>query len=309
MPPRNPYTLAEIREKGQPPGLKERRNEEHWAGRLYGRSISPFLTWITARIGLAPNHLTYLMVLCGVGAGVAFSMGNGLISAIVGVLLIQLYLILDCSDGELARVTGKTSVIGVYLDRLGHYFSEVSVLIGLGFRAQKSFWPDDFWVWQQGGWVSLGLVAALGAALIKAETDNVVVARAKSGLTADPEGGDRALRPTSTWLALARQAASMLKFHRIIGAIELSLLILAAAIADKVFGLSEKNLAMLEVYYHGSYTPLLSVMDEPGVTSSDLAAAGTDWTFTRGLLVAVAVVAVLQTVLHLVAIVASRRLK
>ncbi len=49
--------------------------------------------------------------------------------------------------------------------------------------------------WRNGGWVELGLVAALGAALIKAETDNVVVARAKSGLTADPSGGDRALRP------------------------------------------------------------------------------------------------------------------
>jgi phosphatidylglycerophosphate synthase len=167
-------------------------------------------------------------------------------------------------DGEVARYLKRTSVAGVFLDRIGHYLSEVSLLIGLGFMAQGG--------WKNGGWVELGLVAALGAALIKAETDNVVVARAKSGLTADPSGGDRALRPRSTRIALARQAASMLRFHRIIGAVELSLLILAAAVLDTVLG---------------TETPVA----------------------VRVLMVAVAAVAVLQTLLHLVSILASRRLK
>ncbi len=63
----------------------------------------------------------------------------------------------------------------------------------------------------------------------------------------------------------------MLRFHRIIGAVELSLLILAAAVVDTVFGF--------------------------------------DRAAVRVLMVAVAVVAVLQTVLHLVSILASRRLK
>ncbi|GAA3235240.1 CDP-alcohol phosphatidyltransferase family protein [Actinocorallia longicatena] len=297
MPARSPYTLAEIREKGQPPGLKERRNEEHWAGRLYARSISPYLDWVALRIGLSPNQLTYLMILSGIGAGVAFSVGDGLVSAIVGALLVQLYLVLDCVDGEVARITGKTSIIGVYLDRIGHYMSEVAILVGLGFRAQHTAYDSGgFGPWQHGGWVELGLLAALGAALIKAETDNVVVARAKSGLPADPEGGDRALRPTSTWLALARQAASMLKFHRIIGAVELSLLILGAAVLDKVLGLPD--------------LPACPADGQSGAsTMISCGYSGTYWTVTRGLLVAVAAVAVVQTLLHLVSIVASRRLK
>ena len=123
-----------------------------------------------------------------------------------------------------------------------------------------------------GGYVELGMIAAIGAALIKAETDNVVVARAKSGLPADPAGGDRALRPRSTRIALARQAASMLRFHRIIGAVELSLLIVAAAGIDVLLD---------------AQTPVA----------------------LRVLTVAVAAVAVLQTLLHLVSILASRRLK
>jgi phosphatidylglycerophosphate synthase len=264
-PHRKGAKVADIRRYGQPPGLKDRRNEEHWAGRLYMRDLSPYFAWIALRLGLSPNQLTYLMMASGVVAGVAVSLPVApLWTALAGAVLIQVYLLLDCVDGEVARYLKRTSVAGVFLDRIGHYLSEVSLLIGLGFMAQGG--------WENGGWAELGLVAALGAALIKAETDNVVVARAKSGLTADPSSGDRALRPRSTGIALARQAASMLRFHRIIGAVELSLLILAAAAIDTVSG-----------------------ADDPVAI--------------RVLTVAVAAVAVVQTLLHLVSILASRRLK
>jgi hypothetical protein len=258
----SPPSLADVRTGGQPPGLKDRRNEEHWAGRLYMRRISPFFSWIFVRIGFSPNQLTYLMILCGVLGGAAVTVA-GLYGAIAGAVLIQAYLLLDCSDGEVARFRQRTSVTGVYLDRIGHYLSEVALLAGLGLRAQGGY--------HNGGYVELGLLAALGAALIKAETDNVVVARAKSGLPASPPTGDRALRPESTGLALAREAVSLLKIHRIIGAVELSLLIVAAAVVD-------------QVVTHGL-------------------------TATRVLTAAVAAVAVLQTGLHFVSIVASRRLK
>jgi phosphatidylglycerophosphate synthase len=266
MAARRPPTIDEVRTGGQPPGLTDRRNEEHWAGRLYMRSVSPYFSWLFIRIGFSPNQLTAIMVACGVLGGVAVALPlpgpAWLGGAVAGLLLIQAYLLLDCSDGEVARFTGKTSVTGVYLDRIGHYLSEVALLVGLGYRAQGAMEP--------GAWAQLGLVAALGAALIKAETDNVVVARAKAGLPADPAGGDRALRPRATSLALARQAAAMLRFHRIIGAVELSLLIVITAVIDYVRG---------------------------GLTA------------TRVLVVAVAFVAVLQTLLHLISILASRRLK
>jgi phosphatidylglycerophosphate synthase len=236
------------------------------------RTASPYFSWVFLRIGFSPNQLTYLMILCGVLGGVAVALASsgtaGLVSALAGALLIQAYLLLDCSDGEVARYSERTSITGVYLDRIGHYLSEVALLIGLGFRAQGGL--------HSGIWVELGLAAALGAALIKAETDNVVVARAKSGLPAEPIGGDRALRPRSTGLALARQVASMLRLHRIIGAVELSLLVLVAALAD--------------FFLFGS-------------------GGGTGLTATRVLTIAVAVVAVLQTGLHFVSIVGSRRLR
>lgn len=252
-------TVAEVKAGGQPPGVLDRTNEEHWAGRAYGRHISPYFTWAFVRTGVTPNQVTVVMVVCGVLAGVVLAFG-GLWSAVLAAVLIQLYLILDCSDGEVARYTGRTSIAGVYLDRIGHYLSELGLLIGLGMRA------EGHWT-VAGGYLTAGLAAAVGAALIKAETDNVFVSRFKAGL--GEKLTDEALAPKSSGMSMARRAAAVLRFHRIILAVELSLLAVLAAIID--------------------------------------AAAG-DLTATRVLVVVCFAVAALQTVLHLVAILASRRL-
>jgi len=253
-------SLAEIRAKGQPPEVLARLNDEHWFGRLYMRRLSPYATALFARLGWSPNAVTVCFMVCGVAAGVLTAV-PGLPAAVGVAVLIQLYLLFDCSDGELARYTGRFSATGVYLDRMGHYVAEALLLAGLGVRAQGHFALA-------GGYVSAGLAAAICATLIKAETDGVIVARASSGLNGKHE--DAALAPRSQGLAVARRLASVLRLHRIIQAVELSVLILVAAIADTATG---------------------------------------TLTATRVLTVAALAVGVLMTVAHLVAIVASRRLQ
>ncbi len=253
-------SLAEVKATGQPPEVVSRLNDEHWAGRLYMRRVSPRATWIFARLGWSPNAVTVAFIACGVAAGAVVALG-GLASAVAAALLIQAYLLLDCADGELARWRGQTSATGVYLDGIGHYLGETALLAGLGIRAQGHL------AWS-GGYVSAGLAAAVLAALVKAETDNVIVARAKCGLAASH--GDAALAPRASGLALARRLAAALRVHRAIQAVELSALILAAAVIDAVHG--------------------------------GLAA-------TRVLVLGCLVIAGVMVVAHLVAIVASRRLR
>jgi phosphatidylglycerophosphate synthase len=252
-------SLAELRAAGQPQAVIDRLNDEHWAGRLYMRKVSPAATWLFARLGWSPNAVTVAFIVCGVAAGVVIAVG-GLASAVAGAVLIQAYLLLDCSDGELARWTRRTSASGVYLDGVGHYLGEAALLVGLGVRAQGELTAS-------GRYLSAGLAAALLAVLVKAETDNVVVARAKAGLPA--AHADAALAPRSGGLALARRLAGLLRVHRITHAVELSLLILAAAVADQLRG---------------------------GLLA------------TRVLLLACLAVSALMVAAHLVAIVASRRL-
>jgi phosphatidylglycerophosphate synthase len=190
------------------------------------RKLSPYATIVFARLGWSPNAVTVCFMLAGVAAGVLTAV-PGLAAAVGVFLLIQLYLLFDCADGELARYTGRFSAAGVYLDRMGHYIAEALLLAGLGVRAQGHFALS-------GGYVSAGLAAAICATLIKAETDSVIVARASSGL--DGKHADEALAPRSQGLALARRLASMLRVHRIIQAVELSCLILIAGIVDAVAG-------------------------------------------------------------------------
>lgn len=253
-------SLAEVRATGQPPEVLARLNDEHLLGRLYMRRLSPGATWLFARLGWSPNAVTAGFIACGLaGAGVAVL--GGLVPAIGTALLIQLYLLLDCSDGELARVSGRAgSVTGIYLDRIGHYLAEAALLTALGIRAQGQFAIS-------GPYVTAGLAAAVLAVLVRAETDNVIVARASAGLSASHD--DAALAPRSAGLALARRLAAGLKVHRAIQAVELSLLILVAAVIDAAMG---------------------------GLTA------------TRVLTVACLVIAGLMVAAHLAAIVASRRL-
>ncbi|RJL30515.1 CDP-alcohol phosphatidyltransferase family protein [Bailinhaonella thermotolerans] len=251
-------SVAELREVAQPASTMDRRSGEHWAGLLYMRRLSIYGTWLLVRTPLSPNQITGLMIVAGIAAGAVLAL-PGLWAAIGAALLIQLYLLLDCSDGEVARWTKRTSIAGVYLDRVGHYFSEAALLIGLGFRASGD--------WTPGWYTVLGFAAALGAILIKAETDLVDVARARSGLVAAPEA---AAELRSRGLGMARRAAAALRFHRLIQAVELSLIALVTAVIDALSG--------------------------------GLAA-------TRILVVACALVAGVQLVLHLVSILASRRLR
>ena len=253
-------SLAELRSKGQPQAVLDRLNDEHWFGRLYMRKVSPYATWVFARLGWSPNAVTLAYIACGIVAGVVIAFG-GLLTAVAGAVLIQGYLLFDCSDGELARWSGRTSAGGIYLDLVGHYLGESALLVGLGFRAQGHLTVS-------GGYITAGVGAALLAMIVKAETDNVIVARAKQGLPA--AHADAALAPTSSGLALARRLASVLRIHRITQAVELSVLVLIAAIVDSSRG---------------------------GLTA------------TRILILACLVVAALMVVAHLVAVMASRRLR
>lgn len=255
-------SVAELRPVVHPPGVKDRRSGEHWGGRLYMREISLRIDRHLVNTRVTPNQLTYLMTVFGVLAAPALLV-PGIWGAVLGVVAVQLYLLLDCVDGEIARWKKQYSLSGVYLDRVGAYLTDAAVLVGFGLRA-ADLWGTGRIDWL---WAFLGALAALGAILIKAETDLVGVARHQAGMEPVKEA---ASAPRSSGVALARRAASALKFHRLVLGIEASLLILVLAIVDEARG---------------------------------------DLFFSRLGVAVLAGIALLQTVLHLVSVLASSRLK
>jgi phosphatidylglycerophosphate synthase len=163
------------------------------------------------------------MVVLGVLAAAALTV-PGLWGAIAAVVLIQGQILLDCSDGELARWRQQSSVVGIYLDRFAHYFTEMLLPIALGIRADGGW--DSI-----GGYTTLGLVAAVLALLVRTESALVAVARSEAG---KPPAEDTVAvaAPRASGLARVRRALGFFPFFRAFVAVEATLLALAAAIAD-----------------------------------------------------------------------------
>jgi phosphatidylglycerophosphate synthase len=220
-------TVAELRAATQPASIFERNSGEHWAGRLYIRRFSPYLTRLLLRTPITPNGVTWLMIPAGLAAAGLLTL-PGLAPAVGALLLIQLQILLDCSDGELARWKQAFSPTGVYLDRLAHYVTETALPIALGIRADGGW--DEI-----GGYTTLGLVVAVLVLLVKSETALVHVARAESGKPLVEDTREVAA-PSVSGLARLRRLLGFVPFFRAFVAMEATLLALAAAIADEIAG-------------------------------------------------------------------------
>ena len=220
-------TIAELRTATQPASIFARNSGEHWAGKLYMRRLSPYLTRLLIRTPLTPDAVTWLMILVGL-AGAALLTLPGLLPAIGVVVLIQLQLLLDCSDGELARWRKTSSVAGIFLDRLAHNVTEAALPIALAIRA------DGGWD-SLGGWTTLGLLISVLVLLLRVVSALVYVARAEAGLPV-LEDTAAVAAPRRAGLARARRALAFAPFFRAFVAIEFSFLALAAAIWDALAG-------------------------------------------------------------------------
>ncbi|HXV58809.1 MAG TPA: CDP-alcohol phosphatidyltransferase family protein [Gaiellaceae bacterium] len=219
-------SIAELREVAQPRAHLERPGEEHWAGRLYMRRLSPYLTRLLVASPLSANAVTALMLPAGLLAALSLSF-PGVLPALGAVLLVQLQLLLDCCDGEVARWRQTFSPKGIYLDQLSHYSTEAALAAALGVRAGGGW--DSL-----GGWTALGLLVAVLILLLKAETHLVGLARARSG---KPIRDEAAAAPAADRRRLPlREGFRLLPFFRPFQAVEASLLALAAALADAAAG-------------------------------------------------------------------------
>ena len=163
-------SIGDLRSVTQPDATMRRANAEHWAGRLYMRRLSPYVTRLLLATPLSANAVTALMIPAGLLAALCLSLPV-LIGAVGALAFMQLQLLLDCCDGEVARWRGESSAMGIYLDRIAHHISEAALLGALGVRAAGGWASIDHWT-------TLGLLVAVILLIVKAETHLVHVSRA-----------------------------------------------------------------------------------------------------------------------------------
>jgi phosphatidylglycerophosphate synthase len=98
------------------------------------RRVSKLLAWAAVKIGATPNQVTIASFAIGLYAALLFAQGDTW-SLIIGAILLQVSIIVDCVDGELARYTRKFSELGAWLDAITDRVKEYAVFLGLAYGA------------------------------------------------------------------------------------------------------------------------------------------------------------------------------
>lgn len=91
-----------------------------WVAEQFGYRVGSLISWAALRLGLSPNSLTVIALACGL-TGVAIACWPGVDPPVGGLALLFGLLgscCFDCSDGVVARLSGRTSGFGHILDKI-----------------------------------------------------------------------------------------------------------------------------------------------------------------------------------------------
>jgi len=112
--------------KADPTPIESRAIQRPWDARLARRLVEPQKnTWVT------PNHLTTVRLIVGLAAAVAFLPGTYGWSNRAAALLVVSNL-LDHTDGELARLSGRSSRFGHWYDLASDAAVTILLFIAMG---------------------------------------------------------------------------------------------------------------------------------------------------------------------------------
>jgi hypothetical protein len=110
--------------------LQANRVDDGFYSTFIVRKLSKPLSALAIRAHMSPNFVTVISFIVGIAAALSFAQGERW-ALILGALLLQLSLILDCVDGEVARATHRFSVIGAWLDASTDRVKEYAAYAGL----------------------------------------------------------------------------------------------------------------------------------------------------------------------------------
>ena len=106
--------------------------------------VRPFCYWwavLFAKLDIHPNTVTILSMFVGAGSALFFMHGSfyyegttGLLLNIVAILRLCLADIFDCTDGQLARLTGQKSRLGRILDGVAGFIWYMFIYVAIAYR-------------------------------------------------------------------------------------------------------------------------------------------------------------------------------
>lgn len=148
---------------------------EGFVDRYFNRKLSRWCTRAFLALGWSPNAITILATMIGLAAAAAFGLGT-YAAGIGAALLFQLAAVIDCSDGEVARLTFTESPFGAWLDLALDNVVHMAIFGGIAVGAYRQASDSDH------AWIplALGAAAIAGNALSFALVDRAQKIKAAS---------------------------------------------------------------------------------------------------------------------------------
>ena len=118
---------------------------EELADLFFFRPLAALFVKLVYPTNITPNQITTVALIIGVIGGWLYVFNTPPYLAIAATLLI-IYDILDCSDGQLARLKKNGTFFGRILDGVSDYFVSTAIYLGIGFGfASQSDDPVFYW--------------------------------------------------------------------------------------------------------------------------------------------------------------------
>ena len=137
-------SISELREMCQV--SYEDWEEQPWLFRKI-RLVSIYLTWGLLHTSISANQTILMGTLIGLMSSAFYSQGK----LLIGALLLLFSIIIDYSDGEVARYKNQKSAEGSYLDKFYHFTVHSFIFLGLTIGAQENNSDQLIWIC---GWIS-----------------------------------------------------------------------------------------------------------------------------------------------------------
>ena len=171
--------LRELRERCQLPV----REHNDVAGLLFGDFASLPITKLFVDLRWSPNIATLGFLVCGL-LGAALQVAEGW-WALAGAVLLVLYYVLDCVDGEVARWHGIEDMRWGYYDTIFHLLVKPSAFLGVGIGCWRALGHPELLI--------AGAVAAIAVLWLKMFLQLPGILFLHDVLNGQP-GGSRAFR-------------------------------------------------------------------------------------------------------------------
>lgn len=127
------YTYSDVKKSIPPIKVKT----DSWWSKCGARQISYWLAARFLNFGFTPNMVSVIAIFDALCAAIFMSINNAT-CIIIGFVCLDLFVMFDCVDGNMARTLKQASYMGEFYDAIGGYTMCAFTLLGVGLCAYNT---------------------------------------------------------------------------------------------------------------------------------------------------------------------------